>query len=175
MADNRVVNNVTRNPQTGKPYGIELVWCKSDANSIVSMTGNVCKGLDCVAHFGAWEFADAFSLHASNNYFAGNTRVLCESVRKLDLDFKGNTFSSQVDEFFLDGFAQKGTVMFKNNDVTVNTGNGQFMTRKQKSQNRIDKLEIKNNVFKGVKSESEMLKNATNVRKRKISNNSISR
>lgn len=175
IADNRVVNNVTRNPQTGKPYGIELVWCKSDGNSIVSLTGNVCKGLDCIAHFGAWDFADTFSLNASNNYFAGNTRIRCESMRKLDLDFSGNTFSSQVEAFFLDGFAQNGTVMFKNNEVTVSKGNGQFMTSKDKSKSRIDKLEIRNNVFKGVKSESDMLKNATNVKKRKVSNNRISR
>ena len=91
------------------------------------------------------------------------------------MDFKGNTFSSKVEAFFLDGFAQNGTVMFRNNDVTVSTGNGQFLARKQQSQNRIDKLEIKNNVFKCVRSESEMLKNATNVRKRKISNNTFTR
>ena len=40
---------------------------------------------------------------------------------------------------------------------------------------RFDKLEVKNNVIKGVKNEQEMLKNVTNVGKRKLSNNRLSR
>lgn len=177
MADNSIVNNVTRNPSTGKQYGIELVWHKSDGNnSDVTMTGNVCKGLDCVAHVGAWQMAEKFSLNANNNYFAGNTRVNCESIKKLDLDFTGNTINSQGETFFLEGFADKGTVVFNSNEVTVNNGSGKFMTRGNKSCcERFDKLEIQNNVFKGIKNETDMLKNVINVGKRKVKSNRISR
>lgn len=177
MADNSIVNYATRNASTGKPYGIELVWHKSDGNnSDVTMTGNVCKGLDCVAHVGAWQLAEGFSLNASNNYFSGITRVNCESIKKLDLDFTGNTFNSTSETFFLEGFAQKGNVVFNSNVVTVSNGRGQFLTRSHGSSGgRIDKLEIQNNVFKGVKSESDMLKNVTNVGKRKVKSNRSSR
>lgn len=177
IADNKIVNNVTRIPQTGKSYGIELVWRKSDgANSFVTLTGNVCKGLDCVAHVGAWDECEQFSLSANNNYFSGNTRVTCAQVKQLDLDFTGNTFNSQNEAFFLEGFADKGTVVFNNNEVTVNKGSGQFLTRKNgKAGGRFDKLEIKSNVFKGVKSENDMLKNVTNVSKRKVNSNRYSR
>ena len=177
MANNTIVNNVSRDPITGKPFGIELVWHKSDGNnSAITMTGNVCKGLDCVAHVGAWHLAEKFSLNASNNYFAGNTRVNCESIKKLDLDFTGNTFNSQGESFFLDGFADKGNVIFNNNEVTVNNGWGKFMVRSNKGCcERFDKLEIKNNVFKGIKSEADMLKIVTNVGKRKVNSNTIKR
>ena len=176
MADNSIVNYATRNA-SGKPYGIELVWHKSDGNnSDVTMTGNVCKGLDCVAHVGAWQLAEGFSLNASNNYFSGITRVNCESIKKLDLDFTGNTFNSTSETFFLEGFGQKGNVVFNSNVVTVSNGRGQFLTRSHGSSGgRIDKLEVQNNVFKGVKSESDMLKNVTNAGKRKVKSNRISR
>ena len=50
------------------------------------------------------------------------------------------------------------------------------MTRNSGSSGgRIDKLEIQNNVFNGVKSENDLLKNLTNVGKRKVKNNRISR
>ena len=177
MADNTIVNSAGRSPKTGKPYGIELVWCKSDGNnSDVTMTGNVCKGLDCIAHLGAWQLAERITLKASNNYFAGNTRVFCDQIQKLDVDFTGNTFNSQSKTFFLDGFAQKGNVVFNNNEVTVGSGGGEFMTRNSgKSSGRIERLEIQNNVFKGVKNENDMFKNVTNVGKRKVKKNSISR
>ena len=175
--DNSIVNNVTKNPSTGKQYGIELVWHKSDGNnSDVSMTGNVCKGLDCIAHVGAWHLAEKFSLSANNNYFAGNTRINCESINKLDLNFSNNTLNSQSETFFLEGFAQKGNVVFNNNVVTVNNGRGQFLTRNNGSSGgRIDNLEIQNNVFNGITSEKDMFKNVTNVGKRKIKSNRISR
>lgn len=175
MADNTIVNNVTSDPKTGKAYGIELVWCKSDGNSDVTLTGNVCKGLDCIAHVGAWDLADKYSISANNNYFTGNTRINCESIKRLDLNFTGNTFNSQGETFFLEGFAQKGTVVFNSNEVNVGKGKGQFIIRNGKSNGRIDQLEIQNNVFKGVKSENDMLKNATSVGKRKIKSNRITR
>lgn len=177
MADNTIVNTVARMPQTGKSYGIELVWCKSDgSNNHVTLTGNVCKGIDCIAHLGAWQLAEEVTLNASNNYFAGNTRVFCDQIKKLDLDFTGNTFNSQGKTFFLDGFAQKGTVVFNNNEVNVGSGNGQFMTRgSDNNSRRIDRLDVQNNVFHGVKSENDLFKDVTNVGKRKIKSNSISR
>lgn len=179
MASNTVVNNVAREPRSNKPYGVQLVWCKPDGNSKVTMTGNVCKGLDCVAHVGAWQTSQQFSLTATNNYFSGNTRVYCDNIVKLDLNFTGNTFNSSSETFFLQEFASKGTVIFNNNEVTVAKGNGQFMTHKSSKGStrsmRFDKLEVKNNVIKGVKNEQEMLKNVTNVGKRKLSNNRLSR
>lgn len=177
LTNNTVVNNVTKAPKNGKQYGVQLIWCQPTGNSTVNMKDNVCKGLDCVAHVGAWETAQQFSLTASNNYFAGNTRVYCHNIQKLDLDFTGNTFNSNTEAFFLQEFAQKGTVTFNNNDVTVTKGNGQFMTHSSSKGStrsmRFDKLEIKNNVIKGAKSEKDMLKNVTNTKKRKVINNRI--
>ena len=66
--------------------------------------------------------------------------------------------------------------MFNSNEVTVSNGRGQFLTRNNGSSGgRIDKLEIQNNVFKGVKNENDLFKNVTHVGKRKVKKNSISR
>jgi hypothetical protein len=40
---------------------------------------------------------------------------------------------------------------------------------------RFDKLEVSNNVFRGVNSEQDMLKQVTNTKKRKVKSNSYSR
>ncbi len=175
MANNTVVNNVSRDAATGKPFGVQLVWCQPYGVSAVNMTGNVCKGLDCVAHAGAWQTAQHFTLIATNNYFAGNTRVLCDNIDNLDLNFTGNTFNNTGDAFFLQEFAKRGTVVFNSNEVNSSRGQGLFMThsssRGSTQSMRFDKLEIKNNVFKGVRGEHEMLKHVTNSKKRKVHNN----
>ena len=81
--------------------------------------------------------------------------------------------------FFLQEFASRGTLVFSNNDVTINKGNGQLMTHwdKKNSTNnmRFDRLEVNNNIFRGVKSEQDLFQNITNVKKRKVRNNRISR
>ena len=80
--------------------------------------------------------------------------------------------------FFLEDFADKGTVVFNNNDVTVKDGKGRFMTHWSKrslNKMRFDRLEVRDNVMRGIKSESDLFCNVTNVKKRKVSNNRISR
>jgi hypothetical protein len=79
--------------------------------------------------------------------------------------------------FFLQEFAPRGQLIFNNNVVTVKPGNGQLMTHWGKTstdQMRFERLEVRGNVFKGVKNEQTMLKNFTNTRKRKVSSNKFS-
>ena len=96
----------------------------------------------------------------------------------MNLEFTGNTFMSNSPSFFLQEFAPRGTVVFNYNDVTVTTGGGQLMTHWGSNDTRsmrFERLEMKGNKFKGVKNESDLLRNVTNVRKRKVSSNAISR
>lgn len=177
MDNNTIVNEVTRNRYDGKPYGAQLVWCQFEGGD-VTMTNNVCKGLAYVAYVGGGEGTPLFKLNANNNYFEGDTRIYSHKIKEMQLNFTGNTFKSNNKNFFLQEFAPKGSVVFNYNNVTVTPGGGEFMTHWGKNSTnsmRFDLLELKGNVFKGVKSEKEMLRNVTNVKKRKVSRNTITR
>ena len=176
VSKNRIVNEVSRD-RKGKPYGMQLVWCQEEGGD-VTLTDNVCKGLAYVAYVGGGEGTPLFRLNASNNYFEGDTRIYSHKIREMHLNFTGNTFKSNNENFFLQEFAPKGRVVFVNNDVTVSGGNGKFMTHWGKNSThdyRFERLEVRNNIFRGVKSEQDMLKNVTNVKKRTVRSNSITR
>ena len=175
MNDNKVVSTVTKDPYTGKECGVQLVWCGADGG-IVTMRNNVCKGIKCISTVGAGEGTKHFTLNAFNNYFVGDTRVYCHKVERLDINFTGNTLICDNMNFFLQEFATKGSVVFNNNEVKVSSGDGRFMTHWAKTSTddmRFEKLEVKNNVFQGVKSEQDMFKKMTNVKKRSIRSNTI--
>ena len=174
---NRLVNEVVTNPMNGKATGMQLVWCGAKGGT-VTLRNNVCKGLLCVAYVGAGDGTELFTLNARNNYFEGDTRVYCHEIKQLHLDFTGNTFKSNNMNFFLHEFADKGTVVFRNNDVTVTSGGGEFLTHwsKVSTKNyRFDRLDVQNNVFRGVKTERDFFKNVTNTGKRTVRSNTITR
>ena len=138
----------------------------------------MCKGLAFVAYVGGGDGTPLFTLNARNNYFEGDTRIYSHKVKEMHLNFTGNTFKSSNATFFLQEFPPRGQVVFNYNDVTVTPGRGQFMSHWGKNDTRsmrFDLLEIKGNKFKGVNSEKDLLRNITNVRKRKVSSNSINR
>lgn len=177
MRANRITNEATINPKNGKATGVQLVWCGAEGGT-VTMRDNVCKGIKCIAYVGAGNGTKSFTLNANNNYFAGDTRVYSHKIKELTLNFTRNTFRSDNMNFFLVEFAPRGSVVFNYNDVTVADGNGQFMTHWSKNSTnsmRFDLLEVKGNTIKGIKSESDMFRNVTNVRKRKVSSNRLSR
>ena len=176
VSKNRIVNEVTRD-RKGKPYGMQLVWCQEEGGD-VTLTDNVCKGLAYVAYVGGGEGTPLFTLNASNNYFEGDTRIYSHKIKEMRLNFTGNTFKSNNENFFLQEFAPKGSVVFVNNDVTVSGGNGKFMTHWGKNSThdyRFERLEVRNNIFRGVRSEQELFKNVTNVKKRTVRSNQITR
>ena len=175
VTGNKILNEVTRDNFSGKPYGMQLIWCQVEGGD-VTLTDNVCKGLSFIALVGGGDGTPLFSLKARNNYFEGDTRIYSHKIKQMNLDFTGNTFKSNGKNFFLQEFASRGTVVFNLNHVTVSTGDGQFMTHWGKNSThdyRFDRLEVKNNIFRGVKNEREMFKNVTNVKKRNVKSNSI--
>ena len=173
LVGNKITDEVTVNPRTGKYAGVRLIHCGSNEGS-VTMRDNVFKGIGRLAHLNTSKGIDKFTINARNNYFTGETRIYSNNVKMLNLDFTSNTFVSNSVNFFLNNFASKGTVTFNNNDVTVKSGNGQLLTAPS-GNIKFDKLEVQNNIFRGVKSEQDMLRNVTNVKKRRVSHNSISK
>ena len=177
VTGNKIVNTVKTDPSTGKPYGMQLIWCQVEGGD-VTLRDNVCKGLSYLAYVGGGDGTPLFTLKANNNHFEGDTRIYSHKVNEMNLNFTYNTFKSDNMNFFLQEFAPKGSVVFNNNDVTVKGGGGQFMTHWGKNSTRdyrFNRLEVKNNIIRGVNSEQDMFKNVTNVGKRKVSSNAVSR
>lgn len=177
MSGNKIVSTITTDPFTGKDTGVQLVWCGTEGG-IVTMRNNVCKGIMCISTVGAGYGTKHFTLNAYNNYFAGDTRIYCNKINRLNINFTGNTLVSRDMNFFLQEFANDGTVVFNNNDVTVSRGNGQLMTHWSKISTdamKFERLEVKNNVFRGVNSEKDLLKTITKVKKRIVQSNSVLR
>lgn len=175
VSGNKIVNEVTRDKFSGKPYGMQLIWCQVEGGD-VTLTDNVCKGLALIAKVGGGDGTPLFNLKARNNYFEGDTRIYSHKVKQMNLDFNSNTFKSSNKAFFLQEFAPRGTVAFINNDVTVTPGDGQFMAHWGKNSTndyRFDRLEVRNNIIRGAKSESDLLKNVTNVKKRTVMSNRV--
>lgn len=173
LKGNKLVNVVTTNPLNGKSTGMQVVWCGAQGGE-VTMQDNVCKGIMCIAYVGAGDGTKLFTLNANNNYFEGDTRIYCHKIEELNINFTANTFKSNNMNFFLQEFASRGTVVFNNNDVTVTTGDGRFMTHwsnESTDKMKFDRLEVRNNVFRGVKGEQDMFKKITNVKKRSLRSN----
>lgn len=173
---NQITNNVTTSKITGKDTGGQLLWAAS-SGGFIKMKDNVCRGLAKIASVMTSDGIDDFTIEAYNNYFQGDTRIYCKKVKRLDLNFTGNTFKSNNMNFFLQEFAAEGSVTFNSNDVTA--ANGQLMThwdnKTSTNSMRFKHLEVRNNVFKGVKDERSLLTNCTNSKRRKVSGNSFRR
>ena len=177
MNGNKIVSTVTTDPYTGRATGVQLVYCGAKGGTVL-MRNNVCKGVKCISTVGEGSGTKYFKLTATNNYFEGDTRVYSHKIEQMDLDFSGNTFKSNNMNFFLHEFANKGSVVFNNNDVTVTQDGGKFMTHWSKTPTnsmKFKKLEVKNNVFRGVKNENDLFKHMTNVDKRTIRSNTVKR
>jgi len=93
----------------------------------------------------------------------------------LDLFFDHNLIVTPDMTFFLQEFASTGNVVF-NNNVFVTTNYGKLMTHwnsNPTSSYHFNTLEVKNNLFRGVTSIDNMLKNITNVAHSDISGNLV--
>lgn len=145
-------------------------------NSTISLNGNLATGLGMVACVSTNNVIEDVTVNASGNTFEGVTTIYCDKVKCLNVCFDGNTIRSDNMNFFLQEFADEGSVVFKNNDVAVTRGNGQLMTHWAKNdvkKLRVHNLEVIGNTFVGVKNAHHMLANILNVDKKTISNNSF--
>ncbi|MBQ7205127.1 MAG: hypothetical protein IJS04_04710, partial [Muribaculaceae bacterium] len=98
----------------------------------------------------------------------------CNVIDTLDLVFNNNLFVSNDMNFFLQEFASHGSLTFDYNNVYVKTSGGKLMTHwssNPTSSMRFTDLEVKNNLFRGVKSIDNLLINITNVDNRIVEGN----
>ena len=174
--DNRVTSHVTtsylaKNSRTGAV----LVWTLANGG-VVEMNNNVVKGLFLLSQVSFGNGVDSYTLQAHNNYFEGDTRIVCNKVKQTELTFTHNTFKTARTEFLLQEFGSQGQLIFNNNIVYCANG-GVLMAHYNKvstDEMRFNKLEITGNIFNGCNA-STLTSNISNVKQRKIKSNSFQR
>lgn len=168
-----LTDNVATSSLTTQRLGCRLLSF-DNAGGTVNMTGNSFSGLGMLASIDYGDGIDGkVTINADSNVFTGDTRIYCRNVKTVDLNFVGNTFNSTTSNFFLQEFAQQGSLVFDGNMVNT-PGNGQLMTHwdnNDKAARRFNKLQVRNNVFTGVDGERTLLQPITNVRSRSVAGN----
>lgn len=165
LDSNTLSNYVTRDTAATTDIGVTLVWC-GVAGGEVTLRNNMSQNLKGIARISAGNGISKFKLIAEGNTFHGFTELYCNAIDTLNLDFRKNLFMSNNMTFFLQEFATTGSLVFNENNVFVKTNGGKLMAHwnsNPTSSMRFNRLEVKNNLFRGVQSIENMLNKITNV------------
>lgn len=95
---------------------------------------------------------DDASITATNNTLSGDTRIYCRNVKNLSLDFSNNVLNSSNYHFFLQEGAEQTSITFKDNVVNALTGKGIIFANYSGKPCRFNNVTILNNTFNGLKS-----------------------
>ena len=172
--DGNILSNfVTNDTAASTDIGVTLVWC-GVAGGEVTLRNNMSQNLKNIARIAAGNGISKFKLVAEDNTVHGDTKIYCNAIDTLNLDFRKNLFMSNSMSFFLQEFAATGSLVFNENNVFVKTNGGQLMAHWNSaptSTMRFNRLEVRNNLLRGVNSTENMLKNITNVGYRLVNGN----
>lgn len=135
--------------------GCRFLWA-SKRGGMLSLKKNELKGLYMLASLASGDGIGPITLNATSNTFAGDTRIYCDNVEKLDLNFTGNMFCSSNSNFFLQEAAQENTLVFWGNTVIAPQGSllMQHWTNVPIQSMKFNHLEVIGNIFHGVEAQS---------------------
>ena len=162
---NILSNYVTSDTAATSEIGVTLVWC-GVAGGDVTLRNNISQNLKNIARVEAGNGISKFKLAAEGNTFHGDTKIYCNAIDTLNMDFRKNIFMSNSMTFFLQEFATTGSLVFNENNVFVKTNGGMLMAHwnsNPTSSMRFNRLEVRNNLLRGINSIENMLKYITNV------------
>ena len=165
LDSNILANYVTSDTATTSEIGVTLVWC-GVAGGDVTLRNNMSRNLKHLARVAAGNGISKFKLNATGNTFHGDTKIYCDVIDTLNIDFRKNLFISNNMTFFLQEFATTGSLVFNENNVFVETNGGKLMAHwnsNPTSSMRFNRLEVRNNLLRGINSTENMLKYITNV------------
>lgn len=130
-------------------YPVALLWGHG-GNIDVTFDGNTASTLCKTAILSDQTFIKKAKIKAVNNELSGDTRIYCNNIGEIDLDFKNNTFNSNNYHFFLQESAPIGSVIFENNTVNALTGNGVMFANYSGKKCSFSQVKISNNTFNGI-------------------------
>ncbi len=146
------------------------VW---NNGGVVALNGNKFKGLYMLSEMNCGEIIPPTKIYGVGNIFEGDTRILCNNVERLDLNFSDNTFRSRSAAYLLDTWARTGSLRFVRNTVRVEKPAGAIMTNwagADLNGMHFESLDIMGNKFYNV-DPSQLLNNIRFVSKRYVANN----
>lgn len=171
LSDCTFTDNVSSSRLTSNKLGASLIWF-TNLGGTVTLSNCVTSGTRLLATV---SFGDGINknvaINATGCTFNGGSTIYCNKVKHLDLNFTDNTFNSPDNMgFFLQEFANEGSVVFKDNTVT--SSGGQLMTHWSSVDNHhFTRLEVTGNTFRGVNGQADLLKNIKSVSRRNVSGN----
>ena len=101
--------------------GCQFLWA-GERGGTVSLERNGLIGLQALASLAGGEGVGHVTLNATGNTFTGDTRIYCDNIEKLDMNFANNIFNSINSNFFLQEAARQNTLIFVNNMVNAPQG-----------------------------------------------------
>lgn len=156
---NILSNAVTADTAATTDIGVTLLWCGTHGGDL-TLRNNVCRNLKRVATVSASNGIQKLNIAARGNVFQGDTRIYCNVIDTLNLDFRNNTFISDNMCFFLQDFASAGNVVLNGNNVIVKSNNGRLFFHWGSSPvTPITNLDVRNNLFRGIQDQVQLLKN----------------
>ena len=130
-------------------YPVAFLWGHG-GNINVDLDGNTASTLCNTAILSDQTFIKKAKIKATGNELTGDTRIYCNNIGEIDLDFKNNTFNSNNFHFFLQESAPAGAVVFENNTVNSSKGNGAMYANYSGKKHEFSKVKISNNIFRGI-------------------------
>lgn len=160
---------ILQNNVINSDYPIALLLCNSGKMDIRLEDNNVSQ-LYKLGILKSRQGVEKARITASGNTFSGDTRIYCDNVEDLTLNFTNNTYNSNDYHFFLQDAARTTSIVFNGNNINALTRKGiMFANYSQKTYN-FTKLEVTNNTFYGL-SRNAVEDSFKSVRNKTIKNN----
>ena len=153
-------------------YGVGLLWCHAGLMNI-TMQNNTATGLYKTGILGSSEGTSKINIIANANTLDGDTRLYCENLDELTLNFTNNTFNSSASHFFLQEGAPKTWVVFDGNTINALKGKGIMFANYSNKPYNFTKIQVTNNTFRGLSKNA--IENPFKSARNKTINNNIYR
>jgi len=142
--DANIVGNVVNSD-----YDMGLIWVH-DGDINIDLRNNMFSGIKKTATLNSKKKNSRINIGAFNNTFSGDTRISCQNVNNLFLDFKNNTFNSSDYHFFLQEAADNTSITFEGNTINATTGKGVMFANYSKKTYNFKEIQVTNNTFIGL-------------------------
>ncbi len=164
---NGYVNLSNNNIQSN--YPVALVWSHGGYVSL-NLNDNTASMLYKTAILNSSDNLDKIVINANNNEFTGDTRIYCNNIEELELNFTNNTFNSNDYHFFIQEGAATTSIIFDGNTVNALTGKGTMFANYSGNPCNFKSIRISNNLFRGI-SKNDVENAFIRTSRKSISNN----
>jgi hypothetical protein len=151
-------------------YKMGFIWVH-DGSLDIALRDNQVSGINKTATLNSKKQNNYINISAFNNTLSGDTRISCQNVNNLSLDFMNNTFNSSDYHIFLQEGADQTSVIFDNNVINSKSGSGTLCANYSGKRINFKSVSVKNNIFKGISKGSSVIGDFSKSRNKSIQGN----